>query len=321
MLAGEKKIEITGGLKRYCSPNRIQLYTLFALITLIPRMSSQTTYAPGTLFRIFTADNSKHYTALLLKDGQVLELKNPDTSKKETFPSLIMWRASHGATEDDVKVDASKGSGVVIGSDTNGFNYPATFSRVYRWVQWCYSIVKEAAPQLLKSEEFKLAYNNMVELCSKHIGELTIWCNYSPGINRYNPDNILISPKGKYRSEMSGFPGSFQYQYYSLIPYSGPGYKRYTSTDYAEASAEIGAGYVAIVNIIKPEIETYMSKKHKIIQTEKDICNKRAAIKRYEKKLSALQGTIDWYKYYIQKDTDALAKLQEEFITAKMADV
>ena len=302
------------GLKRYCSPNRIQLYTLFALITLIPRMSSQTTYAPGTLFRIFTADNSKHYTALLLKDGQVLELKNPDTSKKETFPSLIMSRASHGATEDDVKDDASKGSGVVIGSDTNGFNYPATFSRVYRWVQWCYSIVKETAPQLLKSEEFKLAYNNMVELCNNHIGELTIWCNYSPGINRYNPDNILISPKGKYRSEMSGFPGSFQYQYYSLIPYSGPGYKRYTKEDYDKASAEIGVAYVAVVTIIKPEIENYMTKKYNILMTQRKISQSKASMKRLEKKAAAFQISIDWTKKRIETEIANLKKYEDELI-------
>ncbi len=76
-----------------------------------------------------------------------------------------------------------------------------------------------------------------------------------------------------------------------------------------------------IVNIIKPEIENYMAKKYKIAQTENDIRYRRAAIKRYEKKLSALQGTIDCYKSYIQKDTAALAKLEEEFITSKMAPV
>ncbi len=290
-----------------------------SVLLVIP--SKMSSYNPGTLFRVYTADKSKHYTAVLLKDGQVLEVKNPDTGKKETFPSFTMWRASHGATEEDVKVDNSKSSGVVIGSDTSGFNYPPAFGRVYRWAQWCYSIVKEAAPQLLKSEEFKLAYNNMVELCTKHIQELTDWRNYSPAMNRYNPDNILISPKGQYRAEMSGFPGCFQYRYYNHSPYSGPGHKRYTKEDYDKAASEIGAAYVAIVNIIKPEIEGYMSKKYKIAKTVNDISYRRSAIKRYEKKLSALQGTIDCYKSYIQKDTDTLAKLEEEFVTQKMSDM
>jgi len=278
-------------------------------------------YNPGTMFRIYAADNSKHYTAVLLKDGQVLEVKNPDTGKKETFPSLTMWRASHGATEEDVKVDASKSSGVVIGSDTGGINYPTEKHYAYKWVQWCYSIVKEAAPQLLNSEEFKAAYNNMVEFCTKHKQELTDWRSYSSSMNRYSPNNILIAAKNQYYGEMCGFPGRFQYQYYSHSPYSGVGHKRYTATDYTEAGNELGAAYVAIVNIIKPEIEGYMTKKHKIAQTKNDISYRQAAIKRYEKKLSALQGTIDCYKSYIEKDTAALAKLQEELITTKMADV
>lgn len=278
-------------------------------------------YNPGTLFRIYAADNSKHYTAVLLKDGQVLEVKNPDTGKKETFPSLTVWRASHSATEEDVKVDASKGSGVIIGSDTNGFNYPTEKARTYKWVQWCYSIVKEAAPQLLNSEEFKAAYNNMVEDCTKHKQELTDWRSYSSGINRYSPDNIHIATKNQYRGEMSGFPGYFQYQYYSHFPYSRPDHKRYTKEDYDKATTEIGAAYIAIVNIIKPEIESYMTKKYNIAKTEKDISDKRAAIKRYEKKVSKLQNEINWYKSYIEKDTASLAKLQEEFITSKMAAV
>ena len=278
-------------------------------------------YNPGTMFRIYSADNSKHYTAVLLKDGQVLEVKNPDTGKKETFPSLTMWRASHSAAEEDVKVDASKSSGVVIGSDTNGFNYPTEKHNAYKWIQWCYSIVKKAAPQLLKSEEFKAAYNNMVEVCTKYKQELTDWRNYGSGINRYSPSNIRVATKNQYRGEMSGFPGSFQYQYYSNSPYSGPGYKRYSKEDYDKASNEIGAAYVTIVNIIKPEIENYMDKKYKIALTEKNIRDKRSAIKRYEKKLSKLQNEINWYKSYIEKDTATLAKLEEEFISSKMAAV
>jgi hypothetical protein len=275
-------------------------------------------YNPGTMFRIYAADNSKHYTAVLLKDGQVLEVKNPDTGKKETFPSLTMWRASHSATEEDVKVDASKSSGIVIGSDTSGFNYPTEKYSAYRWIQWCYSIVKEAAPQLLNSEEFKTAYNKMVELCTKHKQELSEWRNYNTGMNRYHPINIHIATKNQYPGE---FPGRFHYQYYSYSPYSEPGHKRYTATDYTEAGNELAAAYVAIVNIIKPEIESYMTKKYNIAETENDIRYRRSAIKRYEKKVSKLQYEINWYKSYIEKDTDTLAKLQEELNTFKMAAV
>ena len=163
-------------------------------------MSSETTYAPGTLFRIYstaespsislTTTSSKHYTAVLLKDGKVLEVKNPDNGKKETFPSLTMWRASHGATEDDVKVDPSNGSGIVVGTDTNDFNYPTENLSSYSWVRWLYLMVGEAAPQLLKSEEFKTLYNQMVELCNKHKQELRHYDYQFKGKTRYDVNNL-----------------------------------------------------------------------------------------------------------------------------------
>jgi hypothetical protein len=53
---------------------------------------------PGTLFRIYKKDSTAHYTAVLLKDGSVLEVKNPDTSnKKEKFASVALWREARGA--------------------------------------------------------------------------------------------------------------------------------------------------------------------------------------------------------------------------------
>jgi hypothetical protein len=300
----------------------IQLYR-----THIP--SKMSSYNPGTLFRLYSNDESqsisfpvkpKHYTAVLLKDGKVLEVKNPDTGLKNTFDSLEAWQLVR--PDCTLKADESKSSGVVIGSDTVGFNYPTEKHNAYKWIQWCYSIVKEAAPQLLKSEEFKAAYNNMVELCTKHKQELSDWRRYSSGIYRYSPDNILVvTNKNQWRGEMSGFPGRFQYQNYSYSPYSGLGHKRYTKEDYDKTGTEIGAAYVAIVNIIKPEIESYMTKKYNVAKTEKDISNSKALIKRYEKKVSKLQNEIDCYKSYIQKDTATLAKLEEEFISSKMAAV
>lgn len=305
-----------------------RFYITYLTFTTNPRMSFETTYAPGTLFRLYANDESqsisfptkpKHYTSVLLKDGKVFEVKNPDTGLKNTFDSLEAWQLAR--PDCTLKADESKSVGIVIGSDRLGFNYPNENHNAYKWVQWCYSIVKEVAPQLLEVEEFRVAYNNMVELCTKHKQELTDWCRYSTGITRYSPNNIIIATKNMYRGEMSGFPGRFYYQNYSYSPYSGAGHKRYTPTEYTEANTEIGTAYVAIVNIIKPAIENYMTKKYNIAKTEKDISNKRAAIKRFEKKVSKLQNEINWYKSYIQKDTTTLAKLQEEFLTKKMADI
>ena len=58
------------------------------------------TYAPGTLFRI-NIEGSR-YTSVLLKDGKVLEVKNPINSKKTLYDSVQAWCAHHNVKEEDV---------------------------------------------------------------------------------------------------------------------------------------------------------------------------------------------------------------------------
>lgn len=79
-------------------------------------------YNPGTIFRCYPTVESKHYTAVLLKNGNVLEVKNPDSWDKTTFDSLEAWLASR--PNGTLKIDDSKSFGIVIGSETDGFNYP-----------------------------------------------------------------------------------------------------------------------------------------------------------------------------------------------------
>lgn len=289
-------------------------------------MSSETTYAPGTLFRIYsTAESlsisfptisSKHYTAVLLKDGKILELKNPDTCKKETFPSLTMWRASHGATEDDVKVDSSKGSGIVIGSNTNGFNYPTENFSSYTWVRWLYLMVGEAAPQLLKSEEFKTLYNQMVELCNKHKQELRHWDYNFLGKTLYDIKNLKTT---RYNEKWDGYPGYFYYENFYYSRHSGNEYKYYSKEEYESARTEIISVYNKIYQIVQPVISDYMTKKNNILSIQSKIAQSKAKIKKAEKKAEQLQTSIKWYKSYIQTELANLTKYETELITAQTA--
>lgn len=282
-------------------------------------MSSETTYTPGTLFRIYSADNSKHYTAVLLKDGKVLEVKNPDTGKKETFPSLTMWRASHGATEDDVKVDSSKGSGIVVGTDTNGFNYPNDWHSAYSWVKWLYLMVGEAAPQLLKSEEFKTLYNQMVELCNKHKQELRHWDYSFRGKTRYDIYNL----KSRYANgdKWDGYPGHFYYEKFYYARHSGNDYKYYSKEEYEQARAEFVSVYKKIYEIVHPVISDYMTKKHNILMTQAKISQTKATIKKYEKKAEQLQTQVKWYKSFAENEIANLTKYETELITAQTASL
>lgn len=277
-------------------------------------------YAPGTLFRISTPDKSNHFTAVLLKDGKVLEVKNPHTGKKEIFPSLTMWRASHGASEEEVQVDASKGSGVVISSIADGFNYPTENISAYNWIRWCYSIVKEAAPQLLEVEEFKLAYNKMVEVCTKYKQELDDYRNYITGSNHYTSTNIqIINDKSHHLSRSYGFNIHFKYEQYMYSPYSGIGHKRYSKEDYEQARKELGLAYVAVVEIIKPHIENYMEKKYKVLNTKNQLSKSKAKINRNLRKIESLKASIGYCERNIKYETNIIDKLEVELVTAQAA--
>lgn len=284
-------------------------------------MSSETTYSPGTLFRIFADNGSKHFTAVLLKDGQVLEVKNPDTKTRVKFPSVTMWRASHGASEDELKVDRTKSSGIITGSDTHGFDYPNKWQPSYSWVSWLYMMIGEAAPQLFKSEELKTLYNEMVALCKKHEQELRHWDFAFKGSRRYEAANLKSRSSVHSADKWCGFPGYFYCENYSYSPYSGPGHKRYKKEDYDAARAEIVAVYNKIYDIVETHVGQYMAKKQKVISTQRNLSQSKSAIKRFEKKLAAAQSSIDWYKKNIITETAKLAKYEEELLASKMADV
>lgn len=51
-------------------------------------------YPTGTTFRYFLSDSVNHYTAVMMKDGRVLEVKNPDSTEKETYEDLDEWLMS-----------------------------------------------------------------------------------------------------------------------------------------------------------------------------------------------------------------------------------
>jgi hypothetical protein len=263
-------------------------------------------YNPGTMFRAYpNTDKSKHYTAVLLKNGKVLEVKNPDNGAKTTYDSLELWQAEH--PDCTFETDTSRSSGVVIGSDTNGFNYPNEKNHANGWVRWCYSMVKEAAPQLLSSEELRLAYNKMVEVCDKHKEELR---NDSyETIYRYSSQNIYwTTDKNYYNARWCGFGAYFVNEQY----YRTGQNKRYTKEEYDVARKEIVDAYKAVLDIITPHIKDYMAKKHKIIRAKRDIGVAKRSVQYCEKKMTEFQNRITNLKSYIEVESLNLMKWEAE---------
>jgi len=263
-------------------------------------------YTPGTLFRLCEANTSKHYTAVLLKDGTILEVKNPHTNSKTTYDSLDCWLAEYPGLE--LKIDASKSSGIVNEGNTNGFNYPMNTHMAFYFCQQLYVIINELAPQLLDSEELRLAYNNMVEVCYRHSDELYDWKGNYTGKNRYS---FLNENNYAWREKWEGYPGYFYREFNYGQPYA---IHQYTIEQYKEARKEILDAYKKIRNIINPIILPIVAKKCKILNTKKKISEIKALIRRRQKK-------IDLYKSNIENNNMELANLENELLRYEIASV
>jgi hypothetical protein len=200
-------------------------------------------FNPGTLYRAYPkGEKSKHYTAVLLKDGKVLEVKNLDSKIKTKYDSIELWQAAH--PECSIEKDESKKSYKI------GLNVPTEKCSAYIWLKWCYSIVKEAAPELLNSKKFKIAYNKMVDTCTKHKYDLICFTVIS-GVNRYSSENINWEGYEEYL--WKGFNGYFYSEFYpnkASSPYGNVPYDRLRNP--------IISHYKAILDIIKPKIKKYM---------------------------------------------------------------
>jgi hypothetical protein len=133
-------------------------------------------YSPGTLFRI--RNDTGRYTAVLMKNGKILEVKSSDTTEKTTYDTLEEWYNNHLVELSDVLIDISGSCGIIIGDDTNGWNYPLEEEYKNSWLTWCYQIIKEASPKLLDNDELKTfnniedAFRSMKTDCDKKNGSL-----------------------------------------------------------------------------------------------------------------------------------------------------
>lgn len=276
---------------------------------LLLSITNKMSYSPNTVFRAYVQNESKHYTAVLLKDGTILEVKNPNSIVKRRFDSLEVWQSILPTCT--LKIDDSKACGVVIGSDTNGFNYPTEKHPAYLWIQWCYSIVKEAAPDFLLSitdktgwaewtgqaEEFRLLYNKSVDICNKY--KHIFYHSFSrKKSSRYS--------ESRYRTPE-----------YTLTYFKNSTKSSLPTKDYTNARNEIVTAYKAIINIITPEIKDYMAMKYKILNTKRKINTAKTSIKRFEKKIAYNQHLIKTMTTSIENETINLNRLEEELNNAK----
>lgn len=269
-------------------------------------------FAPGTVFRAYTI-RGDHNTAVLLKDGSVLEVKNPHSNTKTTYPSIDAWMAHVKALR--MKADTSGARGAIIGPAPEGIHYPTEDHRAYTWVRGLYSLVCELGPELLKSEEFAVAYNALVATCTKYKQELYHYSTLFKGYKRYAPlivENVAINPPLAYR-----YPGYFPYSYMSKTPYTGAGHKSWTKEDYEAARDELEAGYIAVCQVVMPVIGKKMAKKYDIMWTRRRLNSAQSTIRRYLAKAKRCQIAADFHKAAADRISKSIPKWQQELSTAE----
>jgi hypothetical protein len=271
-------------------------------------------YSANTLFRLKAQDNSKHYTAILLKNGKIYEVKNSDThTRGTTYNSLEDWKNSKEPSL-TLSVDTSKSRPTFTIPENKGFNYPNTtdLHTTYNWIQWCYSIVCEAAPHLLDNDDFRMAYNEMVDICTTYKNIHYAW--HITKHNRYSLLNIGI------KNQHIGYsPNSTNL----LGGYHGHILKErnMSQDDFKSICDKFYNVYKKIVNIISPEIEPYMKRKITDTFTKKAISFNKAFITRTTKRISRLEKQILTYKEYIIASRNQIAEKEQSLLSNQVENM
>jgi len=224
-----------------------------------------TTYAPRTLLRLY--DEDTHVcTAVVLKTGEVLEVKNYDGAPKKTYESFESWKAARGDNF-QVRADTTNASGSVTGKpDANGFIDHCG----YAYTQWLLKMMNEGTPHHLKNEAVRDAFNNLTATVHKYRDILKPNRTYYSGYYKYYKYNI--SSVGVF----GGFP----------VYVSG----RPMPADNCEEA--INTAYTAFLDLVKTDVKAYVNKKADQIQAAHDLKHHQKLFAKIECRSSKLRREL-----------------------------
>ena len=182
----------------------------------------------------------------------------------------------------------------------NGFKVPDKKTPSTRWAIYLYDMIKEAKPELLKREDVRNEYNNLITCLRKYDGfiESSIPSKYY----KYNREIDII---GKGVTVLSG--SSFRWISDNL--YINHQHNVYSEKK-TEFNTEIKQVYAPLYELIKRDIIPYMElKQHEITS--------KFQIERYHYKMEKVERTIKAYESRIADLYKELGQLSEEVIKCK----
>jgi hypothetical protein len=182
----------------------------------------------------------------------------------------------------------------------NGFKVPDKKTPSTRWAIYLYDMIKEAKPDLLKREDVRNEYNNLITCLRKYDGfiESSIpskYYKYSRGID-------II---GKGVTVLNGW----EFRWISDNAYNNP-QRNVHSEKKTEFITEVKQVYAPLYELIKRDIIPYMElKQHEITS--------KFQIERYHYKMEKVERTIKAYESRIADLYKELGQLSEEVMKCK----
>lgn len=166
----------------------------------------------------------------------------------------------------------------------HGFKVPPKNGR-NKSIRWCYHVyhmIEEAAPTLLKDENVKNAYNNVIDCCMKYEGRLDTWIpakyhKYSHGIK---PETSTTY--GYFKGMTLRFNNEYD-------AYHNANLKQ----EFKTISEEILKTYNVLYDLIKRNVVNYMEIKAHEEKGKKDIEYYHRAMEKLERDIKAYEQAIE----------------------------
>ena len=178
----------------------------------------------------------------------------------------------------------------------NGFAVPPLTRPPTRWTRHIYDMISEGAPALLKRDDVKKAYNDLVECLNTYAGQLESWkpakyARYTSGIK---PDNSTYTIFGS-------LPVRFLNEYDA---WNKPDIKKKMQED----AVIIKEKYSVLYELIKRDVVHYMEKKQHENSSRKTLEYYHAMIEKMENDIKKSEAHIEWARKsiceYAQKSLD-----------------
>lgn len=288
-------------------------------LTLEPVMPA---YPAGSLIRYYLDTHSGlHYTVIILKTGEALQVKSADKTVKGqiTFPSFKAWYDTLPGSPNIDTFDVTLGKGAPIRSTgiehlTSLPKITNTHGDIFAWNRTIVKVLLELAPDLVHSRTFVENYNKMVSLLVKYMPNLmTSPYTY---IKQYDPKLLSMKPSTLLYGWMESLPVLWYEDYTNgricRDMYSLSAEERNTAKEQIVASCKM------CIETIAPYLTSRLTAKREMCDalTRLRVSNKVLKHNSYkyanlEYKYKEMAKIMEHYESEVSKYTDIVKKCEE----------